>query len=267
MVTSVACLVGAVVLMLLAPRLLTRGTWQVRRPRTALGLWVGTFFLGTGLVAGSVLAAVITASRAATSPSSEGAAVTVFAWVGLTAVGAAIGLVSGLSEPLATSHRRAVGRLAPVATSREDRGPFTLVRFSSDELVAIAVPGRRAEILLSSAMTDVLSPAQLRAVLAHEYAHLRHHHGLVVRIAELNALVLPRRLAAGAALRRATLLLVELIADDVAARQAGAPALAGALRRIGHLRADPRFELRAQRLVAFRADATEPRGLPQPVQI
>lgn len=269
MVTSAACLMGAAVLMLLAPRLLTRGSWQVRHPRAALVAWFGTFFLGTGLAAGSVLVAVVTASRASGYPAPGGnsVAVTVFAWVGLTAVGAAIGLVSGLSEPLATSHRRAVGRLVPVATSREDRGPFTLVRFTSDDLVAIAVPGRRPEILLSSAMTDALSPTQLRAVLAHEYAHLRHRHGLVVRIAELNALVLPRRLAAGPALRRATLLLVELIADDVAARQAGAPALAGALRRIGHLSTDPGLDLRAERLVAFRADAVEPRGLPHPVRI
>lgn len=272
MIASISTLAGAVLLMLLAPRVLTVGNWQVRHPRTALTAWFGALCIGTGLVVASVVIAVIAATQAASAAlaapgSGGGTLVTVLAWVGLTGLGAGIGLLSGLSEPLASSHRRAIGRVAPIATSREDRGAFTLVRFSADEPIAIAVPGRRPEILLSNAMTEALTSQQLGAVLAHEFAHLRHRHGLVVRVAELNARFLPSRFAVGQALRSATLLLVELIADDVAARQAGALTLASALQRIGTVSGDPGMLLRADRLKAFRDPAVEPKGLPQPVRI
>lgn len=256
--------------MTLSPWLLTRGNWQVSHPRLALGAWFTTLFAGIGLVAGALAGTVLAATALAVSAGeggSGGAVVTVIAWVALTGAGAFIGLLSGLSQPLVDSYRRSLRRFAPVATSREDRGAFTLVRFASEEFLAVAVPGRRPEILLSSAMEAHLTPAQLRAVLAHEYAHLRQRHGLVVRIAELNALCLPRWVPAGAALRRATMLLVELVADDVAARQAGTMTLAGALSRLARLSDDPALELRAARLEAFRGDAVEPRGLPLPVRI
>lgn len=269
MILSVTCLAVAAVLTLVAPWILTRGTWQVRHPRTALTAWFSTFVIGCSLLVGSVLAAVATAvgMQTAGAGSGTGALVTVVSWVGLTAMGAFIGLLSGVTEPLVTAHRQALRHHAPVATSREERGTFTLVRFTSDDPIAIAVPGRRPEILLSSAMSAALTPAQLQAVLAHEYAHLQHRHGLVVRIAELNALVVPRWLRAGASLRRATLLLVELIADDVAARQAGVWALAAALDRIAVVSGDAGLELRSERLKAFRRDCAEPRGLPLPVRV
>lgn len=271
MPTAIGCLVAAALLMVLAPWLLARGNWQVARPRLALGAWFTALFTGVALVAaalvGTVLAATSLAVAADSGRAGGGALVTVVAWVSLTGAGAFIGLVSGLSQPLVDSYRRSLRRLSPVATDREDRGAFTLVRFNSEEFLAVAVPGRRPEILLSSALEAHLTPEQLRAVLAHEYAHLRHRHGLAVRIAELNALCLPRWVPAGNALRRATLLLVELAADDVAAGQAGARTLAGALSRIGQATDDPGLELRAARLQAFRSDATQPCGLPLPVRI
>lgn len=270
MPTVIGCLVAAALLMTLSPWLLTRGNWQVARPRLALGAWFAALAVGVALVAtalvGTALAAAALAVSAGDGTTAGGAVVTVVAWVSLTAAGAFIGLLSGLSQPLVDSYRRSLRRFAPVATSREDRGPFTLVRFASEEFLAVAVPGRRPEILLSSALEAALTPTQLRAVLAHEYAHLRQRHGLVVRIAELNALCLPRWVPAGAALRSATMLLVELVADDVATRQAGAGTLAGALTRIGRATDDPGLELRAARLEAFRSGSV-PLGLPAPVRI
>lgn len=271
MPTALGCLVAAALLMTLAPWVLTRGNWQVSRPRLALGVWFATLVGGIALVSAALVGTVLTATSLAVAAgqghASGGAVVTVVAWVSMTGAGAFIGLLSGLSQPLVDSYRRSLRRFAPVATSREDRGPFTLVRFTSEEFLAVAVPGRRPEILLSSALERALTPDQLRAVLAHEYAHLCHRHGLAVRIAELNALCLPRWIPAGAALRRATMLLVELIADDVAASQAGAGTLAGALSRIAQFTEDPGLELRAARLEAFRVGAMKPRGLPLPVQI
>lgn len=248
-----SCLaVGALLLMLSAPMLLTRGRWQVRHPATALSLWFGAFFAGIGLVIAAVIAAAVVSTTAATSHVAEGLAVTLAAWIGLGGMGAALTLAIATAEPLEASGRAAVHRMAPVALSRTERKPFTVVRFASDEPVAWAAPGKHGEIFVSTALECVLTPAQREAVIAHEWAHLRFRHGLAVRIAEVNALCLPRRVRAGTTLKRATLFLVELIADDFAARSAGAANLANALSQLGVATGDPAMVLRAERLTMRR---------------
>ncbi|MGO2361589.1 MAG: M56 family metallopeptidase, partial [Brachybacterium tyrofermentans] len=182
----------------------------------------------------------------------EGLLLTIAGWLSLGVLAAVIALVSATAEPLADSWREAVGRFAPVAVSREHSDGVTLVWFGSDEPVACAVPSGEPEIFLSTALKEMLSGPQLRAVIEHERAHLRQHHGWAVRIAEINALCLPKRFPAGRALKRATLLLIELIADDAAARRAGAVHLANALATMGRTTADPGLELRADRLTLRR---------------
>jgi Zn-dependent protease with chaperone function len=248
-----SCLaVGALLLMLSAPVLLTRGRWQVRHPAAALLLWFGAFFVGTGLALAAVIAAAVVSTTAAPSHAGESLAVTLAAWTGLGGFGAVLTLALASAEPLAASGRAAVHRMAPVALSRTERKPFTVVRFASDEPVAWAAPGKRREIFVSTALERALTPAQRDAVIAHEWAHLRFRHGLAVRIAEVNALCLPRRLRAGRTLKRATLFLVELMADDFAARSAGAANLANALSQLGAATGDPAMALRAERLAMRR---------------
>ncbi|SJM63624.1 Peptidase M48, Ste24p precursor [Gulosibacter sp. 10] len=198
---------------------------------------------------------------------SEAIFLTMLPWFSLGAVGAVIALIAVSAEPLGESHRRAAQTVAPIAISREDRGAFTLVRFGSDEPTACAIPGRSPEILISTALEEALTTAQLRAVVAHEYAHLRHRHGWAVRAAEINALCLPRALPAGRRLRKATLLLIELIADDIAAKQAGPANLANALVRIGRITADPTLDLRAERMTLRRWPVASRRRVPEPVRI
>ena len=176
-------------------------------------------------VIGSVAGAV-TASEA--TPHDQAILLTVAAWLGLGGVGALVAFVAVASGPMRAGAEDSRAVNAAIASAREERAGFTLVRFSSPQLIACVVPGRRPEILLSSAMEQALSLPQLQAVLAHEFAHLRQRHGWAMRIAELNALCLPRT-RPGRALKRATVLLIELAADDVAARQAGAANLANAL--------------------------------------
>lgn len=100
---------------------------------------------------------------------------------------------------------------------------------------AYCVPGRDRRVVLTTGAVRALTGEQLAAVLAHERAHLRGHHHLVV--------------AAGRVLRSAfpfvpafrwandeVARLVELLADDAAARRCQRDALAGAL---GALAAEP----------------------------
>lgn len=253
MIATASLLVAAVLVLLLAPLVLTAGRWQVRHPRIALTLWFCAFFAGIGFAVASAATALMGAVGGV-SPATSGEALvlTLAGWLSLGVIAAVIAFVSASAEPLADSWREAVGRFAPVAVSREDLDGATLVWFNSDEPVACAVPSHEPEIFLSTALRELLTPPELRAVIEHERAHLRQHHGWAVRIAEVNALCLPRQLPGGRALKRATLLLVELIADDAAARRAGAVHLANALAIMGRTTADPGLELRADRLTLRR---------------
>lgn len=253
MIATGSLLAGAVLVLLLAPLVLTAGRWQVRHPRIALTLWFCAFFAGIGFAVASAATALLCAvGGASPASSSEALLLTITGWLSLGVLAAVIAFVSASAEPLADSWREAVGRFAPVAVSREDSDGVALVWFDSEEPVACAVPSREPEMFLSTALKDLLSPPQLRAVIEHERAHLRQHHGWAVRIAEINALCLPRQFPGGRALERATLLLIELIADDAAARRSGAVHLANALAIMGRTTADPGFELRADRLTLRR---------------
>ncbi|MEJ1089940.1 M48 family metalloprotease [Microbacterium sp. Mu-80] len=248
--------------------MLTVGHWPVRHPRIALTLWFGAFFGGGILVLGAVITTIAAALNAGAAPTvAEAIMVTLAAWVSVGAIGAVVAFVGVSAEPLAHSYRRSLARLAPVAVARQERRGFTLVWFDSPSPVACAVPGRPAEILVSTAMRDLLSAPQLQAVIAHEYAHLRLRHGWAMRIAELNALCLPGALRAGQGLKRATSLLIELVADDAAARQAGAAHLANALTRLAAATDDPGLAVRAERLTLRRWPTAARRRLPEPIRI
>ncbi|WP_326553943.1 M48 family metalloprotease [Micromonospora sp. NBC_01813] len=246
----------------IAPLVLRPGTWQVRRPKAALAAWFTVFLLGAGFA----VAAVANAVRVVFSPGAvlgDGFAAHLFAWVvlGTAATGA---VFVGLSaQALAAGHQDAVAASAPDVVHREQRRGLALIEFRAVTPIAYAASGRDRRILYSSGLREMLTAAQLQAVLAHEYTHLRYRHDLVVRVAELNALLLPGSWAAGAAMRRATSLLVELIADDTAAKQAGAANLAAALLRIG----EPGMELRAGRLNLRRWPQFSPHRVPSAVRI
>ncbi|WGD36955.1 M56 family metallopeptidase [Lysinibacter sp. HNR] len=252
MLTILALLALALVLMVIAPAILTRGCWQVMHPRTALALWYGSFLLGCSALAASMIFAVLSGINAghAQSPP-EAIFLTILAWMTLAITGGFIAFIAMSSEPILRSYKRSTAQITPLIHSQEERSRFILARFHSDEYVACTFPGREPLIVVSSALEDALTPPQFQAVLAHEYAHLRQRHGWITRIAEINALCVPR-LAAGRSLLRATLLLVELIADDTAARQAGPVHLANALSRLGHLSGDDGMEFRAQRIAQQR---------------
>ncbi|HXW87363.1 MAG TPA: M48 family metalloprotease [Streptosporangiaceae bacterium] len=97
---------------------------------------------------------------------------------------------------------------------------------------AYCLPGLRPEIVISAGALDLLDAHELAAVLAHERAHLRERHDLVL----LPFLALLRAFSwAGVATRayRAVALLLEMHADDLVLRQLPARELATALLRVG----------------------------------
>ena len=97
---------------------------------------------------------------------------------------------------------------------------------------AYCLPGLRSAIVISAGTLDLLDSAELAAVLAHERAHVRERHDLVLLpfIALLSAF---RWCQAARAAHQAVALLVELHADDRARSQLPARELATALLRVG----------------------------------
>jgi Zn-dependent protease with chaperone function len=97
---------------------------------------------------------------------------------------------------------------------------------------AYCVPGLRSRIVISAGTLDLLDAAELAAVLAHERAHLRARHDLVLLPFSALGSAFPRsRLVRQA--HATVALLVEMLADDRALRQRPARELATALLRVG----------------------------------
>jgi Zn-dependent protease with chaperone function len=97
---------------------------------------------------------------------------------------------------------------------------------------AYCVPGLRSRIVISAGALALLDQAELAAVLAHERAHLRERHDLV--LLPFTALLRAFRWSAVAREAQAAVaLLVEMLADDRALRHRPARELATALLRVG----------------------------------
>ena len=99
---------------------------------------------------------------------------------------------------------------------------------------AYCLPGIRSQIVVSVGTLDLLAPAELTAVLAHERAHLRARHDLVLIPFTSLRRAAPRSGLISQAYRTVALL-VEMMADDRALRVRGLVAreLATALLRFG----------------------------------
>jgi bla regulator protein blaR1 len=97
---------------------------------------------------------------------------------------------------------------------------------------AYCLPGLRSKIVVSVGTLDLLGPAELAAVLAHERAHLRARHDLVLLPFTSLRRAFPRSRVVAQALW-AVALLIEMLADDHAQRARPARELATALLRFG----------------------------------
>jgi Zn-dependent protease with chaperone function len=90
------------------------------------------------------------------------------------------------------------------------------------------LPGQGGRVVFTSAALERLSSVQRQAVLAHERAHLRGRHHALIASATVLARAFPR-VALFVQSREHTARLVEMRADDAAARHYGRSLVAGAL--------------------------------------
>lgn len=238
-----AAAVLALCLLLLAtwvPTALARARWVARAPGLALLLWQAV-----GLAAG--LLALEVALTVALSPAGDahldavralaaGTAPALPAWSGVALALGALVLLRLLSVLLAStastlrSRRRNRVLVDLVAT----RNPLLARARVVDHAVPLAycLPGLRPRVVLSSGVLALLTDQELRAVLEHEAAHVDQRHDLVV----LPFVALRATFPVLRAVRTAQAevgLLVEMLADDRAARRHPREALARALYKVG----------------------------------
>ncbi|MFF1574529.1 M56 family metallopeptidase [Leifsonia sp. NPDC058292] len=93
---------------------------------------------------------------------------------------------------------------------------------------AYCLPGARSVTVLSEGMIELLTPEQLESVIAHERAHLKQKHHLLLDAFRSWKRALPWFPIATRA-QDAVALLVEMLADDTARRQASDRVLADAI--------------------------------------
>lgn len=98
--------------------------------------------------------------------------------------------------------------------------------------MAYCLPGRGGRVVITSAAVEKLTAAQRAAVLAHERAHLRGRHHLLVASASLLTRAFPHVRLFRHGLEH-TARLVEMHADDLASRSCGRRSVAEALLALG----------------------------------
>jgi len=153
------------------------------------------------------------------------------ALVGLAGL-ALIVLVRGIRSALVEA-RVQLGVRAGLRLAVEGELEGASVRlFPSSRPQAFCAGPLRPRVFLSAAARDRLSPAELRAVLAHEGHHVRRRDPLRLLVARIlsDALFF---IPALRRLERRYAELAELAADEAAVRAAGSAALASALLKLG----------------------------------
>jgi Zn-dependent protease with chaperone function len=224
-----------------------RAAWPRRAPATAILIWQalglagGISAVGALLALGTekprttilgTLANRLSAGRLvspATSPISE-----TFQIVCLAAGAALLALLCwvliGASVAVVRDRRRQRELLALLAHG-DPKVPGALV-VDHPAAAAYCLPGLRSKIVVSMGTLDLLRSGELDAVLAHERAHLRERHDLVLLpFTSLRRAFPKSRLILHALL--AVSLLIEMLADDRAQRARPARELATALLRFG----------------------------------
>jgi len=234
-----------------ASSVLAAARWPRRSPAAAIVLWQA-LGLGWGLAAVGALAGLGAASgRSGVAASAVTQASRLMrgrgsapfrSWSLLTAI-RAVSLGAGIvlflllcwvlvaAFAAAFRSRQRQRALLSLLARGDPKVPGALV-VDHPAAAAYCVPGLRSAIVISAGALDLLDQAELAAVLAHERAHLRERHDLV--LLPFTALLSAFRWSCAARqAHRAVALLVEMHADDCALRNRPARELATALLRVG----------------------------------
>jgi len=227
---------------LVGPRVLTCLTRSSERPLAAIAAWqlaswsvLGGVVLAAALLAspqlaaaGELLARLEACLQAIDHVSAPADSPLLQAMAALLLAGVLFRLVGCAATAGWTTHRlRARHRELLSLVGRRDPDLNAYV-VDGDTACVYCLPGRGGRVVVTSAALFQLSDAQRDAVLAHERAHLRGRHHLLMASTALIRHAFPWvRLFTQAC--EHTALLIEMHADDVAGRGYGRRSLAEAL--------------------------------------
>lgn len=142
----------------------------------------------------------------------------------LAVMGARVGFALHRSRQHTAAHAQA----ARIAAGDSPRGPGGALVIDSTQAAVYCLAGRPNAVVITNSALKALDDAQLAAVLAHEHAHLTgRHHPLLALVAALAKILSGVRLFTDAATDIARLL--EMCADDAAARHHGSDSVVDAL--------------------------------------
>ncbi|MEV0621922.1 M56 family metallopeptidase [Nonomuraea sp. NPDC050404] len=222
---------------------MARSRWVVRAPRTGVLIWQAIALTGFASLVGLALAAGLSPYRLGVMPAlarftadvARGALPAGVSVAHVLAIGLGVALTLWVLAAFALTCRTLAGlrrrqRTLLELVARQDPEAHEALIVDHPAVAAYCVPGRQAAIVLSTGTLGLLRAGELAAVLAHERAHLRERHDLAL----LPFTVLERAFPWSrtvAAMRRQAATLVEMRADDSAARAHGHATLSAALRR------------------------------------
>lgn len=210
--------------------LLRQGTWADRSPRLAIFAWqaLTTSIVLSVILAGLALAVPVMPTTGGLADFLQACAVVLrqqYSTPGgavLSTVGATVALMvlgrvfyCAVAELLSARGDRLEQLRSLSLISRRDPATSMLV-VDHPVPVAYCLPGRRSEIVFTTAALEALDAEQRSAVLRHEQAHLRGHHHLILGGADALVRAFPK-VPVFVLARTEMGRLVELIADDKAA--------------------------------------------------
>jgi Zn-dependent protease with chaperone function len=254
-------------------RAMLRALWPRRSPAAAILLWqalglsgglaaVGALLSigvsGPGAQVGVVGGLTVLAGRLTSGELLAPHQPLALTSIRLFALTAGIALLSVLCGVLVVAFADAIGarrrqrELLALLAHGDPKVPGALV-VDYPTAAAYCLPGIRSQIVVSVGTLDLLGPAELTAVLAHERAHLRARHDLVLIPFTSLRRAFPRS-ASVAQAHRTVALLVEMMADDHALRVRSLFASALSLPFIGHVAAG--YQGAPQRVITARELAT-----------
>jgi Zn-dependent protease with chaperone function len=227
---------------------LTSARWTHRAPRTAILLWqaIGLTWglattgallayalapYGRGVLAGLRAFAVAELSMGLSGFGKPHELPRVAALVaGLTLLALLVAVLPAAGAQTLRARRRHRMLLSLVA--REHPGVPGVRVLDHPGATAYCLPGLRSQVVVSDGALKLLSSDELAAVLAHETAHARERHDLVLLPFTALRKALPWVRVIGQA-QSAVALLIEMAADDRARRYCSPRRLATALLRFG----------------------------------
>ncbi len=230
-----------------ASALLARAEWPARSPTAALVLWQSVCLCaGLAVIGGMVVLAVEplgprlpAALTALVRNVLDGAALRDLpGWraglllLAATIAGSLLAVLircGVLALRRRHTHRELLDLLTlPTEPDGASRYPQGVQLLDHAAPVAYGVPGWHTRLVLTVGLVDLLSGRQLAAVVAHERAHLRAHHDLLLLPFQAWSAALGRLPGVNAA-RAAVAALAEMQADDAAARAVDPGTVASAL--------------------------------------